>query len=72
VHLSNNAFTYNNLEIVCYFYDYVIAYEYFWPTLVLFECSTQMSMIILFLPNGDSKYTYVFPLMINVVFKNIP
>jgi hypothetical protein len=39
----------------------------FSPKLILFIYSTQMSMIISFLPNGDSKYTYVFPLMINVV-----
>jgi hypothetical protein len=25
-----------------------------------------MSMIISFLPNGDSKYIYMFPLLINV------
>jgi hypothetical protein len=31
-----------------------------------------MSMIILFLPNGDSKYIYVFPLMTIVVLENIP
>jgi hypothetical protein len=29
MHLLNNAFSYHNLEIVCYFWDYVIAYEYF-------------------------------------------
>jgi hypothetical protein len=32
---------------------------------------SKMSMIISFLPNGDSKYTYVFPPMINVGFENI-
>jgi hypothetical protein len=26
-------------------------------------------MIILFLPNGDSKYIYVFPLLTNVVLR---
>jgi hypothetical protein len=41
----------------------------FLPKLILFVCSTQMSMIISFLPNGDSKYTYVFPLMSNVVLR---
>jgi hypothetical protein len=41
----------------------------FWSKLILFICSTQMSMIILFLPNSDSKYSYVFPLMINVVLR---
>jgi hypothetical protein len=39
----------------------------FWPRLILFICSTQMSIIISFLPNGDSKYSYVFPLMTNVI-----
>jgi hypothetical protein len=28
-----------------------------------------MSMIILFLPNDDSKYIYMFPLMINVALR---
>jgi hypothetical protein len=50
VHLSNNAFSYHNLENVCYFCDYVIAYKYF-------------------LANSDSKNSYVFPLMINVVLR---
>jgi hypothetical protein len=43
----------------------------FWPKLILFICSTQMSMIILFLLNGDSKHTYVFPL-IECGIENIP
>jgi hypothetical protein len=67
VHPSNNAFSYHNLETACYYWDYVIAYEYFLPKLILFICSTQISMIILFLPNSDLKYSYVFPLMTNVV-----
>jgi hypothetical protein len=41
----------------------------FWPKLILFICCTKMSMIILFLPNSDSKNSYVFPLMINVVLR---
>jgi hypothetical protein len=41
----------------------------FWPKLILFICSIQLSMIILFLLNGDSKCTYVFLLMINVVLR---
>jgi hypothetical protein len=41
----------------------------FWPKLILFICSTQIYMIILFLPNGDSKYIYVFPFMINVILR---
>jgi hypothetical protein len=41
----------------------------FWPKLILFICSSQMSMIILFLPNGDSKYSYVFPLKTDVVLR---
>jgi hypothetical protein len=41
----------------------------FWQKLILFICFTQMSMIIPFLSNGDSKYIYVFPLMINVVLR---
>jgi hypothetical protein len=41
----------------------------FWPKLILFVCSTQMSMIISFLSNGDLKHTYVFPLMINVFLR---
>jgi hypothetical protein len=41
----------------------------FWPNLILFICFTQMSMIISFLPNSDSKYVYAFPLMTNVVLR---
>jgi hypothetical protein len=55
--------------IVCYFWDYVITYEYFLSKADLFIFSTQMSVIILFLPNGDSKYSYVFPLITNVVLR---
>jgi hypothetical protein len=29
MHPSNIAFSYHNLEIVCYFWYYIIAYEYF-------------------------------------------
>jgi hypothetical protein len=43
----------------------------FWPNLILFICSPQMSMIISFLAKGDLKYTYVFPL-IECGFENIP
>jgi hypothetical protein len=41
----------------------------FWPKLILFIRSIQLSMICLFLPNGDSKYIYVLPLMINVILR---
>jgi hypothetical protein len=41
----------------------------FWLKLILFMCSTQMVMVISFLSNGDSKYIYVFPFMINVVLR---
>jgi hypothetical protein len=30
---------------------------------------SKMSMIISFLPNGDLKYSYVFPLMTNVILR---
>jgi hypothetical protein len=43
----------------------------FWPKLILFIYSTQMSIIVLILPNGDSKHTYVFPL-IECGVENIP
>jgi hypothetical protein len=71
VHPSNNAFSYHNLEIACYFWDYVIAYEYFLAK-ADFIHMLQMSMIILFLSNRDSIYNYVFPLMTNVVFWEYP
>jgi hypothetical protein len=54
---------------VCYFWAYVITYEYFLSKADLFIFSTQMSVIILFLSNGDSKYSYVFPLITNVVLR---
>jgi hypothetical protein len=41
----------------------------FLSKLILFICSTQMSMIILFLSNSDLKYSYVFPLMTSVVLR---
>jgi hypothetical protein len=50
-------------------YNYVITYEYFLTKADLFICSTQMSIIILFLRNGDSKYIYIFSLMINVTLR---
>jgi hypothetical protein len=54
-----NAFSYHNLKTARYFWDYVIAYDFFWPKLILFTCSIQMSIIILFLPNSNLKYNYV-------------
>jgi hypothetical protein len=41
----------------------------FWPKLIFFICSTQMSMTISFLPNSDSKSIYVFLLMSNVILR---
>jgi hypothetical protein len=35
----------------------------FWPKLILSICFTQIFMVVSFLPNGDSKHTYMFPLI---------
>jgi hypothetical protein len=44
----------------------------FWPKLILFICSTENVCDYFVSAQRDSKYTYLFPLMINVVFENIP
>jgi hypothetical protein len=41
----------------------------FRPKLILFICSSQMPIIISFLSNGDSKYSYAFHLKTDVVLR---
>jgi hypothetical protein len=69
VHPSNNAFSYTIWKPSVVSGIMSLHMNIFWPKLILFVCSTQMFMIISFLPNGDLKHTYVFPLMINVFLR---